>query len=82
MSNSFLKRFRKKETPVIEEMPPVWEDRIFWVSLLQKIAFPVLNNLARGSLKKNMPYESNSDKESKFVLPILSIPTARIIFFL
>ena len=67
MSNSFLKRFRKKETPVIEEMPPVWEDRIFWVSLLQKIAFPVLNNLARGSLKKNMPYESNSDKESKFV---------------
>ena len=67
MSNSFLKRFRKKETPVIEEMPPVWEDRIFWVSLLQKIAFPVLNNLARGSLKKNMPYESNSDKERKFV---------------
>ncbi len=66
MSNSFLKRFRKKETPVIEEMPPVWEDRIFWVSLLQKIAFPVLNNLARGSLKKNMPYESNSDKERKF----------------
>ena len=66
MSNSFLKRFRKKETPVIEEMPPVWEDRIFWVSLLQKIAFPVLNNLARGSLKKNMPYESSSDEGKKF----------------
>ena len=68
MSNSFLKRFKKEEEPpeeVVEEVP-VWEDRIFWVSTLQKIAYPVLNNLARGSLKKNMPYESKSSEGQKF----------------
>jgi hypothetical protein len=66
MSSSIFKRFRKKEEPVIEEEPSIWEDRIFWVSTLQKIAFPVLNNLARGSLKKKMPYESNSLEGEKF----------------
>ena len=67
MSNSFFNRFKKEEKPpVIEEQAPVWEDRIYWVSTLQKIAFPVLNNLARGSLRKNMPYESNSTDGQKF----------------
>ncbi len=67
MSNSFFNRFKKEEKPlVIEEQAPVWEDRIYWVSTLQKIAFPVLNNLARGSLRKNMPYESNSTEGQKF----------------
>lgn len=67
MSNSFLSRFRKKEEPVIEEEPPVWQDRIYWVSILQKIAYPVLNNLKKSSLKKNMPYESSSLEGQKFV---------------
>lgn len=59
---------RKKEEPqVVEEEPSVWEDRIYWVSLLQKIAYPVLNNLSRGTLKKNMPYESKSSENQKFV---------------
>jgi hypothetical protein len=67
MSNSFFSRFKKEEKPpVIEEKAPVWEDRIYWVSTLQKIAYPVLNNLARGSLRKNMPYESNSVEGQKF----------------
>jgi len=67
MSNSFFNRFKKEEKPpVIEEQAPVWEDRIYWVSTLQKIAYPVLNNLARGSLRKNMPYESNSTDGQKF----------------
>ena len=67
MSNSFLKRFKKEEEPPeIEEELPVGEDRIFWVSTLQKVSFPVLNNLAKGSLKKNMPYESNSSQGEKF----------------
>lgn len=66
MSNSIFKRFRKKETPVVEEKPPIWEDRIYWVSTLQKIAYPVLNNLAKGSLRKNMPYESKSAEGEKF----------------
>ena len=66
MSISIFNRFRKKETPVEEEKPPIWEDRIFWVSTLQKIAFPVLNNLAKGTLRKNMPLESGSAEDKKF----------------
>jgi hypothetical protein len=67
MSNSFFKRFKKEEEPPeIEEKPPVWEDRIYWVSTLQKIAYPIINNLSKGSLRKNMPYESNSDEGQKF----------------
>lgn len=68
MSNSFFNRFKKEEKPpVIEKEVPVWNDRIFWVSTLQKIAFPVLNHLARGSLRKNMPFESKSTDGQKFV---------------
>lgn len=68
MSNSFFNRFKKEEKPpVIEEQAPVWDDRRFWVSTLQKIAFPVLNHLARGSLRKNMPFESKSTDGQKFV---------------
>ena len=50
MNNSFFGRFKKNNNQVIEEQPPVWEDRIFWVETLQKIAFPVLNNLKKESL--------------------------------
>lgn len=67
MSNSFLGRFRKNDKVVIEEKPLIWEDRIFWVSILQKISFPVLNNLRKSSLKKKMPYESASLEGQKFV---------------
>ena len=62
----FFKRNKKQEPPVIEEQAPVWEDRIYWISLLQKIAFPVLNNLSKGTLRKNMPFESNSAEGQKF----------------
>ena len=67
MSNSFFKRFKKEEEPVVlEEEPDVWEDRKLWVSTLQKIAYPVLDNLSSGSLRKNMPYESNNPEGHKF----------------
>ncbi|WP_405291586.1 DUF2264 domain-containing protein [Methanobrevibacter sp.] len=64
--SSFLKRFTKKEEPIIEDEPQVLEDRIYWVSLLQKITLPVLNNLSKGTLRKNMPYESTSLEGQKF----------------
>ena len=64
--SSFLKRLKKKEDPIIEEKTPVWEDRIYWISILQKITNPVLTNLAKGSLRKNMPYESTSLEGQKF----------------
>ncbi len=67
MSNSFFKRFKKEEKPhIMEEELPVWEDRIFWVSTLQKIAYPILDNLSKGTLRKNMPYESNDMEGQKF----------------
>ena len=66
MSNSFFGRFKKKDNQVIEEQPPVWEDRIFWVETLQKISFPVLNSLKRDSLKKNMALEAFGTESSKF----------------
>ena len=64
--SSFLNRLKKKEDPIIEEKVPIWEDRIYWISILQKITNPVLNNLAKGSLRKNMPYESTSLEGQKF----------------
>ena len=67
MSNSIFKRFRKKEEPVVEEQPSTLEDRTFWISTMQKIAYPVLNNLANGSLKKKMPIESSIPENNKFV---------------
>jgi hypothetical protein len=42
------------------KVPTGIEDRKFWVSLLQKIATPVLNNLSEGKLKVNMPLEVSS----------------------
>ena len=67
MSNSFFNRFKKKETPEVEEeQPSIWEDRIFWVSILQKIAFPVIDNLSAGSLRKNMPYDSDNLEGGQF----------------
>lgn len=32
-------------------------DRDYWVALMDKIASPVLSNMSRGELRKNMPVE-------------------------
>lgn len=37
----------------------VSDDRQYWIEQLTKITAPVIDNLASGSLRKNMPYESN-----------------------
>ena len=36
------------------------EDRAYWVGVLTRIAHPVLDNMSRGELKKNMPVETLS----------------------
>ena len=56
----------KKDETHIEEEPSIWEDRIFWVSTLQKIVLPVLGNVAKSSLRKKMPNESVSADTKKF----------------
>jgi hypothetical protein len=33
------------------------EDRLYWANLLYKMTYPVIHNLAEGTLKKNMPLE-------------------------
>ena len=66
MSNSFFSRLKKKEEPVIEETPNIIEDREYWISIMRKITTPVLGNLAKGTLRKNMPYESTSLENQKF----------------
>ena len=66
MSNSFFNRLKKKEEPVVEESPKVMEDREYWISIMRKISNPVLTNLAKGTLRKNMPYESTSLENQKF----------------
>lgn len=42
------------------------QDRAFWVETMARIADPVLGNLAAGTLKQNMPYESLSKDRSQF----------------
>lgn len=65
MSKSIFGRFKKKEEPVFEEEASMWDNRSFWLEIMQKIAFPVLSNLRKGTLKKNMPYYSNSGEGRK-----------------
>ena len=65
--SKFFGRFKKEEEePIFDEQVPVWEDRIFWVETLQKIALPVLMNVKKDSLRKNMLLESKSSEGSKF----------------
>lgn len=42
------------------------EDRAYWVSVLTRIADPVLTNLSNNTLKKNMPYESLAKDRTAF----------------
>ena len=44
--------------PTPTSVPAVDDDRHYWVSVIEKIARPVLANLARRELRKNMPVES------------------------
>lgn len=37
------------------------QDREFWVQALHKIAYPVIHNLAEGTLRKNMPLETGAN---------------------
>ena len=40
--------------------PSGLEDRTYWITVLTKIADPVLENMSKGELKKNMPVETIS----------------------
>lgn len=40
-------------------------DRAVWLSALDRVARPLLTNMAKGELRKNMPVESNADDMQK-----------------
>jgi len=44
--------------------PNVENDRTYWVGLLAKLADPVLENLSRGTLKRNMPVECAGENQA------------------
>jgi hypothetical protein len=44
-------------------VPKTPNDRQFWIDTLVKIAEPVLTNLSKGALKKNMPVEAVTGRE-------------------
>lgn len=66
--SKFFGRLKKSEevSLVEEEQVPIWEDRIFWVETLEKIAFPVLDNVRKNNLKKNMILESTTAGAEKY----------------
>lgn len=39
----------------------IQDDRTFWLETMDRIARPVISNLAEGTLRQNMPFESLSD---------------------
>lgn len=51
---------------IYAKKPTGAKDRAYWVKTLTRVADPVLTNLADGTLKKNMPYESLSKERSSF----------------
>ena len=42
-------------------------DRAFWVTSLNRVALPVIENLSNGTLKKNMPYECSGSENRRIV---------------
>lgn len=60
---AIFERFKKKEEPKISSNNA---ERDLWVNVLSKIASPVLENMARETLKKNMPVNSVNKQRAKF----------------
>lgn len=48
-----------------ERVVPGYADREFWVKTIYKISYPVIHNLANGTLRKNMPLETGPGYYSK-----------------
>lgn len=48
----------QKNAPKIPLPSTGAEDRLYWANLLYKMTYPVIHNLAEGTLRKNMPLET------------------------
>lgn len=49
---------------------PWGHDRDYWVHVLQRVAFPVVANLAAGTLKASMPVEQSGRHDRRHVAPL------------
>ncbi len=59
--NAFAQKQKKQ---IIESTPTVEtgaQDRAYWSNLLYKIAYPIVHNMAEGTLRKNLPLEKGPD---------------------
>lgn len=65
--SSFLTKLKKNNNEELEKGFNFGEDRLFWIQTLEKIAYPVLNNLRKNNLKKNMPFEGSDPQRKKFI---------------
>lgn len=63
--------FAKEKTTKQSQLTSGAEDRMYWANLLYKMAYPVVHNLAEGTLKKNMPLE---------VPPTYSLKVAKVTY--
>lgn len=59
--NVFAQKQKKEIVPVTPTMPTGMQDREYWTHLLYKIAYPIVHNMAEGTLKKNLPLEMGSN---------------------
>lgn len=57
MRNFVIVFFLVAGYPGLAQKPAGQADRDYWVETLYKISYPVLSNMAAGTLKKNMPVE-------------------------
>lgn len=61
-------KIKKKEQQTVL-IPTGAQDRQLWVNSLYKIAYPVIHNLAEGTLKQNMPLETGP----QYYLPVKKV---------
>ena len=62
-TSDILKKRDKKEQTKINTGT---QDRAIWVKLLWKISYPVIHNLAEGTLHQNMPIETRSGETAGY----------------
>ena len=58
---TFAQKNKRPVIPAKEVASTGAQDREVWVKALYKIAYPVIHNLAQGTLKQNMPLETGPD---------------------
>lgn len=56
INKTVAQKTKKREQPQLAVISGL-QDRMFWVNTLYKIAYPVVHNLAEGTLKQNLPLE-------------------------